>query len=185
MPQKVRISITEFKVYYEHMRTLFLRYKIEQVTLEYDGSGDSGQVRMGDIQYMDARRPVYQAPGEMPEIEGEIPVQSWDPETRGWDEVWAIRKLRLDTVAEQIADQVINATVGGYENNEGGRGTITLSLDSIKVKHIEYYYDTDNSPENEEYYDSEVLESDPVTYMIDTPRTASECLVDSIEAQES
>lgn len=109
------------------------------VTVEYDGSGDSGQ-----IEYVAYYR-SYESEGDVFFGRGEItdttPFEaarvSWkDSHTNQWPQPSepTIKDIRLTDAIYGLCYGYLGATHGGWENNEGAEGTFYLDVETGQVR---------------------------------------------------
>lgn len=100
---------------------------IATITVEYEGSGDSGAVE--NITIVDAEG------NPMPLPAGEVTMQS--PNWNGKE--ISEHPAAIDVAVENLAMDAVECRHGGWENNEGGRGSITLDIagNRIEVEHID------------------------------------------------
>jgi hypothetical protein len=114
-------------------------YKVSKITLEYNGSGDNGQIE--DVTCFDAAGNEMLIPDDNNEIENFYDLWS---STEG-KAVKSRTGSFLDLV-EQLAYSTLCQTYGGWEINEGSYGTITIHDDgSGLIEHNEIIQDTEYS----------------------------------------
>lgn len=112
-----------------------------EVIVTYAGSGDSGQVEdvivAPNTIDLDATR-VQVAEGH----------HSWDPETRTHGSVLELESRDLRTALSDFCDQAVGiAGHDGYENNDGGQGTLNVNVDdgAVTLEHADFYTESDTS----------------------------------------
>ena len=101
---------------------------IVNVTVQFDGYGDSGQ-----IESIDARG----AEGDMPLPEAEIEIAS--PSHNGADVV--LDTLQTRDAIEQLCYELLGDTHGGWENNDGAFGEFVFDVaaGTISLDHNDRY----------------------------------------------
>lgn len=113
------------------------QYNIEKVVLEYNGSGDDGQIESTTA--LNGNDEV-----EIPDIN----------DIENHYDVWCSvegnmtksRRGSLTDLIEQLAFSVLCRTYGGWEINDGSYGQITINQDgSGVIEHNEIIQDTDYS----------------------------------------
>jgi hypothetical protein len=100
---------------------------IHRVTVEYDGSGDSGQIE--NVEAWDARNERMTFPsGVMVQLASETPTQ--------------LLPERLEAAVETLAWDYLEISIGwGWENNDGAFGTFVFDVPArtIALEHNERY----------------------------------------------
>lgn len=113
---------------------------LEEIQIEYEGSGDSGQIEDIDgvhDDYMTLELPVslYTLPARL----------SWDPETKSFQSEDP-RPATVEQALDYLGWDLAYGTHPGFEINDGGRGTVTIthspedpSLIKVTLDHKEFY----------------------------------------------
>lgn len=106
----------------------------ETISVEYEGSGDSGGVE--DVSFT----PAIEAGVE---VDLWVERSTWDA-TQGWQAVFNRYRVQLSDAAKMLSENITGKHFAGYENNSGGRGSITFSKAQpfAQVEHV--YYDEDS-----------------------------------------
>lgn len=112
------------------------KLNIKYVNIRYSGSGDSGQ-----IDDVDAFGKFSKKPRNLQEVS--------DTYTRGADNVIVIPPV-LGIAVQEIGNEIIESKYGGFENNDGGSGVVTLDVDNDKINHIHNEYYTESNTTNYE-----------------------------------
>ncbi len=108
---------------------------IAQVTMEFEGSGDSGQMEQAAA-YTASNEPVG-----IPDALVAITQVDFDEDKDSRADV------RLREAIETVAYELLEQTHGGWEDNDGGFGTFTFDVAerSITLDFNERYTETNNS----------------------------------------
>jgi len=132
------------------VRAAFEKYGITEAAVQYDGSGDSGEYRNGYYTLADGtkRSPLpnhlhWSAAAGTEELEvleafiGRPATKSeWYDETGEWV-TKQYGEERLENALLDLAGDLVSREHSGWENNEGGQGTVTFTRDGIKLHHEE------------------------------------------------
>jgi hypothetical protein len=99
---------------------------IDHVTVEYDGSGDSGQIDC--IEGWDANNQRIPLP-----LEPKLQLATDDPR----------QSITLESAVEDLAWNYLESLYGGWENNDGACGTFVfdVSARTITLEHNERFTD--------------------------------------------
>ena len=91
---------------------------ISTAVIEYSGSGDSGNV--DDVTFT-------------PEVDARVTIEDED--------------VSLNEAVRDFANELIDSEHSGYENDDGGSGTITINAETNLVtwEHLDYYTESDRS----------------------------------------
>jgi hypothetical protein len=114
---------------------VLLRAGVEQVRMEYEGSGDSGEFM----------NPEYVPEESKEKLQG-ITVTSmrknskWDRGTNSWVHEVSWVDEPVEHALSDIASEVVHTSHAGWENNEGGCGSVVMDCEefTIMVKHEQY-----------------------------------------------
>jgi hypothetical protein len=102
-------------------------HSLKTVTISYAGSGDSGQI-------------------ESTEYDPPSPPQALNQQTFPFDDNRFSETMEgchtLDQAFECFTDELIGMYHAGYENNEGGEGTVTFNLGAQKIIYDTVTYET-------------------------------------------
>ena len=100
---------------------------IHSITVDYDGSGDSGQIENIEAWTADTKRLPFP-------IEPRIRLESENPE-RPCDE------QNLEAAVESVAGDYLYDLYSGWENNDGAFGTFVFDVPSrtVTLEHNERY----------------------------------------------
>ena len=113
------------------------------VVVDYDGYGDSGQMNgadffSGDNKKIQVKRSIM--------VKAPETFCAWDAKTESW-----VRGIKEETelvdLLERIASDIVDMRHAGYENNQGGRGTVTFcSLEkTVTCEHEAFYTASERS----------------------------------------
>jgi hypothetical protein len=94
---------------------------ITQVTVTFDGGGDSGQIQ-------DVFALAGEAVSEIPNTQVEIQRASWN--TGKLDSA----KIALRDAIEELCFDYLSQEHGGWENNDGGQGDFTFHVDDHRIE---------------------------------------------------
>lgn len=135
-PQEAARLRLEFnkQVLLEALRTL----GIQAVTVTYAGSGDSGQVE--GVEVNPETRPF-----DVVQVELAQPDASRDPISGEWLTRLELRPVSLVSALGDFCEDAIElAGHGGWENGDGGEGTLTLTVDTgeVVLEHTEFFTDS-------------------------------------------
>lgn len=143
--QRARKALDEFPAGQspnaEGIMTLLKKIGITKVYVQYCGSGDSGQsedVTVDDV----AQAPLLVLTRRVTEKHG-----FWNDVTSEWDS--GVREV--DETIEQmllyLCDEVVSNYHSGYENNDGGEGTLSIDTEAwtMKLTHSDFYTERDTS----------------------------------------
>jgi len=111
---------------------------ITSITVDYSGGGDSGGVDEVHIH------------GDVPE---DFDLEVWEMRSfysntiRDWIVQPQIARRSLKDAAEHLADLLIDSYHGGFEDNDGGKGEVTFSLEkeAALIEHIDFGSDNEYS----------------------------------------
>lgn len=120
----------------ENKRAIFAALRlvgIEQVVIEYGGGGDSGEIE-----------DVAATPKALTN-EDKVFVRPL-PSTWGTPEIKLAEEVGLRDGVESFAWDLLEYKHGGWENNDGGRGTITFDVatETVTLDHNTYFTDSTN-----------------------------------------
>lgn len=107
---------------------------VTSVAVEYEGGGDSGGV---ETFFADEA-----AMPDMPEVVG--PITTWGKLPEGtYGYTTEVKAAPFISALERLLwDAVSRCGHGGWENNEGGRGSLNLNADgALNLEHTSYYED--------------------------------------------
>ena len=106
---------------------------IHRVTIDYDGSGDSGQI--DSIEAWDAANEKIPLPSLR-----KIELASENPDS-------PVDEIGLEAAVEQLAWDYLYDNHGGWENNDGAFGTFVFDVPArtITLEHNERYTDLNTS----------------------------------------
>ncbi len=65
---------------------------------------------------------------------------TWDADARRWESMESTKTTSLAEALEQMADDLIELHHSGYENNDGGGGSITFDAQAESVSYEYYHY---------------------------------------------
>lgn len=111
------------------------------VTVEYDGGGDSGQFHFGS--FKSNKKGSKECKGEAAEKKLTQKVNSvgfsqhLDSATQEWVETTTTREVKMWEWFVDAAHFAVSIYCAGWENNEGGFGTVRFTAEGIKVNHSE------------------------------------------------
>lgn len=111
---------------------------VARVVVEYAGAGDSGEGIDVGIEPAGASATVHL----------QVVNSSFDQDGKRWVYGADIKELPLDEAAEQLCEDLISeAGHSGYENGDGGGGTMTLTLETgeLQLEHYDCYIERDTS----------------------------------------
>lgn len=131
------------------VRAAFEKYSIASAKTHYDGGGDSGEYRSGNYTMCDnsRRSPLPGRSHWDAAADTEVPLEvleafigrpatksEWDAETQEWV-TKEYGEERLEDALLDLAGNLVDREHGGWENNEGGQGTVTFTRDGANVHH--------------------------------------------------
>ena len=109
---------------------------IHRVTIDYDGSGDSGQIE--NIEAWDAANEKIPLPSSR-----KVQLVSENPDR-------PVDEFALEAAVEQLAWNYLYDNYCGWENNDGAFGTFVLNIPgrTITLEHNKRYTDSTPAPTN-------------------------------------
>jgi hypothetical protein len=122
-----------------------LSYGVSQITFEYDGSGDSGDMDYVSVTIVPTQEQVDDCfkSGSRP---GNEITSATQPKTIRFDDFIAERKkekkpLVTPKMCDQLLDEAFSLLPGGWEINDGSYGTVIIDTakETIEVEHNERY----------------------------------------------
>ena len=150
-----RMALTKGAV--AQIRKAMKEHGIAECQVRYSGSGDSGDAETCLYLMEDGsqRAPVANAHWEnegVPALEATIKdyrdvVSSWSTEERMWVTSDRARDVDISDIVCDVAMSYVSDRHGGWENNEGGFGEVTLTATSVVVNHSDNIIETVNSVE--------------------------------------
>jgi hypothetical protein len=114
---------------------------VKQVTVTYSGCGDSGQI--DDVEAQPEAAPLTPVQVELAKREA-----NWDAISGKWLEALVLRPLDLPTALADFCDAAVEATGHeGYQNHDGGQGTLTIDVDEgvVTLEHTDFYTESDTT----------------------------------------
>lgn len=135
---------------------LFWKHGIDHAVLSYEGSGDSGQIQVYEVVLKTGEIVQLTKNGErddnmswrsseadeMPSLTVmltmEVPQESWSQEKQDWVVTQTTRDVHLSELLIDLGSCYLDHVQGGWENNEGADGKITIKSDSIHIEHTWY-----------------------------------------------
>ena len=113
----------------EKLLTKLREMGVTDIEVEYSGYGDSGQLESTTY---------------TPKIGTDVDFDSIPPFWGNGDPI----KRNLDSAVSDFVWDVISGHYGGFENNEGGGGTVIWDVanDKITLEHYWYIQETDHAP---------------------------------------
>lgn len=122
------------------------------VTVTYDGGGDSGQFYFGS--FKSNKKGSKECKGKAAEKKLTQKVNSvgfeqhLDSATQKWVETTTTREGEMWEWFVDAAHFAISIYHAGWENNEGGFGTVRFTAEGIKVLHSEHFMTTEEFEDN-------------------------------------
>lgn len=109
---------------------------VASVRMAYQGSGDSGCFEAGILYGPRAEDEPLVELHIQKSLAAPITFTSWSP-TQGFSETTRL----LGNAAEELMMLAVEDYFGGWENNDGGEGEITLTVDDelLEIDHGSYY----------------------------------------------
>lgn len=114
---------------------------LDYVTVQYDGGGDDGQFNLDSFKLN--KKGAREKKGKTAEKELSQKVktigftQTFNPDTNQWDEAETEGEVAMWEWFVDAAHFAVSIWHAGWENNEGGFGTVRFSAEGIKVDHSE------------------------------------------------
>lgn len=125
---------------------LLLNYGVKQVTFEYDGSGDSGDMNYACVAIMPSHEEIDECLANVSSVTEHTAQNAARDRIMSWDDFVAARKKeKKPTVTPKMCDEICDAAFdllpGGWEINDGSYGTVTINTanETIDVEHNERY----------------------------------------------
>lgn len=103
------------------LMALFLKFGVFKCEIDFDGSGDSGQ--LGDIRFEGISDEALATP-----VQTVIDCVRRDWSNKGWVEKIETRPItgNLKEIVEEFANEILEVSGYDWYNNDGGWGTITV-----------------------------------------------------------
>ena len=138
-------ALTDAKSEKEALLPELRKRGIVSITIEYDGSGDSGSVESVE---------AFNEKGDSVPLTDKVKTfvkhSTFDKKTETWGSVDVELELTLDDAIEQIASGMINGYFPGWENNDGAYGTVTFNVGegSLELDHNARYTEVNSYTES-------------------------------------
>ncbi len=130
------------------VRDLFEKHDIAEVNVTYEGSGDSGQFEPGTVVFLDGtERSMEGNPAGMEDNTGTDEVtyrlvlkkqpytqEYYDQKKQKYVKKKAFRDVPFSDYMMEIAEHFVSIVHGGWENNEGARGTVTIHRAKVGIE---------------------------------------------------
>ena len=117
------------------------------VTVTYSGSGDSGQFDFESFKKVGGRK-VYKHHEAEKKLSRQVDVKvftsHFDTTTNEWVETFEVQKTELAGWFIDAAHHAVSVWHSGWENNEGGFGTVRFDRAGITVEHSDYVVATED-----------------------------------------
>ena len=121
---------------------------LEYVTIKYDGGGDCGQFDFDTFKLAKkgsrARKGKEAEKALTQKVKSLGFTQTFNPEKTEWDEIVAENEVPMWEWFVDAAHFAVSIWHAGWENNEGGFGTVRFSAEGIKVDHSENVMTTED-----------------------------------------
>lgn len=116
---------------------LMQRGKVGMIVLNYNGSGDSGQVEIARAEDSDGENMDEDT---LRRIAAPQVVESQQFYNGSWVRVSKEQDVSVADLAESIGYAMLNRHAGGWEINEGSHGELYITLDppSVQLNHIPF-----------------------------------------------
>lgn len=107
---------------------------IQSAVIDYTGGGDSGDISEVSVSPPDLMTSLAQAAVALRCIRGEWRDGKYHPKVED-------QSIPLRQALEDFTLDWVNATHGGWENNEGGQGTVVINVaeNTFTLEHTEFY----------------------------------------------
>jgi hypothetical protein len=139
---KINMSEESLKIWHAVL-SLCRSSNYARVVVTFDGCGDSGQIEDMDFQFNDESAPKHPATRSV----GVFDVREGSTYLDGrWEPVIKQRELTLEDAIEMVTYDILGATLGGWEIDNGMSGTITYYIPTGVIK-CEYDEHTSNTVE--------------------------------------
>lgn len=125
----------------EFILNILKKVGITVALVRYSGSGDSG-----DAEYVEVDRDE-----EAKLLEVKIPAEDvrsvWDPDQELWVERVVAGEKTVEDLLRDYTGDVVSNYHAGYENNDGGEGTLELNTTewTVTLHHSDYYTQADTT----------------------------------------
>ena len=123
-----------------------------ELLIEYRGYGDSGETDEVSLTSLNADgKPQSSSPKDMPSCVIAYRSRVHNPQTQQYESVVEAREFSFSEAASHVVDDVIEVNNHvGFENNDGGRGDLTVYADGrAEYNHEDYY--TESIHDGNEY----------------------------------
>lgn len=151
----------QFNCYHAIVRGLMRELGVKSIRATYSGSGDSGMYEMEEVELMDGRtawvsdtrdgRPgldgyphVWQGADGFLRVDDLSTVAPREKEVfdllKGWVRSVEVGPIRFSEAVDHLVGVILGIKCPGWENNEGAKGVITITLEKAIWDHV--WYDT-------------------------------------------
>lgn len=122
------------------------KQSVATALVTYYGGGDSGDVEEAEFTRDESDEATSLIPlgkGDWPSGTALMVRRQWTRE--GWQRNSTPLELSIQEAVSDLAMQLVNQYYGGWENNEGGEGTVTLTVSnrSISINHGQHVQTTE------------------------------------------
>lgn len=106
----------------------------QSATIDYSGGGDSGDISTVAVFPSERMDSLAQAMVVLRCVRGEWRDGHYQP-------IVEDRSVALSQALEDFTLEWVNSTHGGWENNDGGQGTVTIDVteNTFNLEHTEFY----------------------------------------------
>jgi hypothetical protein len=114
------------------------QHGVQTATVTYAGSGDSGGVE--EVDYEIAEGAVFDGSATTKVFACQSHFESGE-----WHDFFFEQELCFDQALRDFAEEVLELVHGGWENGEGGSGSIVFDGVSatVRIEHSSYFTDSD------------------------------------------
>ena len=131
----------------ENLREMLAAENLQFVTVTYSGSGDNGQFHFASFKKIRGKKIYRYAEAEKKlsrKVDAKVFTSQFDTTTNAWVETFAVQKTTLSEWFIDAAHHAVGVWHSGWENNEGGCGTVRFDSVGITVSHSDYVISTED-----------------------------------------
>lgn len=129
------------KKFLSPLKDILTAGNLAYVTVEYDGGGDSGQFNFGSFKSNKKGSRECKGKAAIAKLTQKVSIvdfsQHLDTTTQEWVETSATGEVEMWEWFVDAAHFAVSLWHAGWENNEGGFGTVYFTEEGIRVMHSE------------------------------------------------
>jgi len=140
------------KKFLSPLKDILAAGNLAYVTVKYDGGGDNGQFEFDAFKLNKKGSREKKGKAAEKALSQKVKTigfsQIFNPAADQWDETEAESEIEMWEWFVDAAHFAVSIWHSGWENNEGGFGTVRFTAEGIKVDHSEYVMTTEDFHHN-------------------------------------